>query len=233
MREMSVDYGPDCDLESPEPLRRADRRRAGKLAKRDRLGAALRWLAVLALCAVMLAGLIMFVLGFRTYAITGGSMADTIGKGALAIDRIVPVSELEVGDIITYGPPGRGNLVTHRIISIDSQADGSPLFHTQGDANESADPWTFTLDTDQQARYVFQVPYLGYVLLTFGSPLMRTILLVGLALLLAFTLFLKLWREAGEFPESDSEASEGSACADGGTGVLAPADSTDLRRRRR
>ncbi len=192
-----------------------------------------RWLAVLALCAVILAGLIMFLLGFRTYAITGGSMADAIGKGALAIDRIVPVSELEVGDIITYGPPGRSNLVTHRIISIDPQADGSRVFHTQGDANESADPWTFTLDTDQQARYVFQVPYLGYVLLTFGSPLMRMILLVGLALLLTFTLFLKLWREAGEFPESDSEAPEGSACADGGTGVLAPADSTDLRRRRR
>jgi signal peptidase len=233
MRGMSVDCGPDHNLNWSEPLRRADRRRADKLERRDRLGAAFRWLAVLALCAVILGGLIMFLLGFRTYAITGGSMADAIGKGALAIDRIVPVSELEVGDIITYSPPGRSNLVTHRIISVDPQADGSRVFHTQGDANESADPWTFTLDSGRQARYVFQVPYLGYLLLTFGSPLMRMILLVGLALLLTFTLFLKLWREAGKLPESESEAPGGSACADGDTGVLAPADSTGLRPRRR
>jgi signal peptidase len=233
MRAVSAGYGLGVDLESPEPLRRADRRRAKKRAKRDRLGTATHWLAVLALCAVILAGLIMFLLGFRTYAITGGSMADTIGRGALAIDRIVPVSELEAGDIITYHPPGRSDLVTHRVISIGTRADGTPLFQTQGDANGSVDPWTFTLDSDQQARYVFQVPYLGYVLLTFGSPLVRMILLVGLALLLTFFFFAKLWREAGQFPVPDSEAPEEVAYAGGDPYAPAPADSTDLRRRRR
>lgn len=197
---MSTDSGLDYDLASAGPLRRSDRKRAEKLAKRDHLGAATRWLAVTGLCLVVVASVVMFLLGFRSYAITGGSMESTIAKGALIVDRIVPVSTLEVGDVITYRPPERSDLVTHRIISIDTETSSAPLFRTKGDANESVDPWTFTLDSDRQVRYVFQVPYVGYALLIFGSPLMRTLLLVGLALLLTFSLFLKLWRQAGELP---------------------------------
>jgi len=161
------------------------------------MGRVARWSAATVLIAIIATAATMYLLGFRTYAITGGSMEGTIGRGALIVDRIVPVSSLQVGDVITYRPPGRSDLVTHRIISIDTETSAQTLFRTRGDANEAADPWTFTLDSDRQARYAFQIPYLGYALLIFGAPLIRSVLLGLLAMLLTLSIFLQLWRDAG------------------------------------
>ena len=36
------------------------------------------------------------------------------------------------------------------------------MFRTKGDANESADPWTFTLAKGEQARVKLGVPYVGF-----------------------------------------------------------------------
>ena len=77
-----------------------------------------------AIIATVIAAL-MFVpglLGLDRYVITGGSMSGTFERGALVFERQVPVSDLRVGDIITYLPPsesGLTELVTHRIVSIE------------------------------------------------------------------------------------------------------------------
>lgn len=202
-------------IDPPENQRRVDRLRAQKAADRDLVGTTLRWTGTFVVCAIIVACVVMFLLGYRTYTITGGSMEDTIHKGALSVARIVPVDDLQVGDVITYQPPGRGDLVTHRIVSIEPQSDGVPLFQTKGDANATVDPWTFTLDREVQVRYVFQVPYVGYVLLMFGTRLIRTILLVGLALLLTFMLFVHLWRKAGEVSEDAEQDEAGDASGEG------------------
>ena len=61
--------------------------------------------------------------------------------------------------------------VTHRIIAIEAGPDGRPAFRTKGDFNEAADPWNpVTLNEPQQARYVFQIPVLGYVLAALEHP---------------------------------------------------------------
>ena len=91
-------------------------------------------------------------------------MTGTIPKGAVIYSRIMPVEQLRVGDIITFTPPGM-QAVTHRIVAIEPGPDGRPAFRTKGDFNEAADPWNpVTLNEPRQARYVFQVPLLGYVL---------------------------------------------------------------------
>ena len=55
-----------------------------------------------------------------------------------------------------------------------------------------------TLNEPQQARYVFQVPLLGYVLAALGMRTVR-IALIGLpAVLIALSLLWSLWREAGD-----------------------------------
>ena len=59
--------------------------------------------------------------GFQRYVITGTSMTGTIDYGSIAFEEVVPVSELQVGDIITYAPPAGASLdhlVTHRIVAI-------------------------------------------------------------------------------------------------------------------
>ena len=157
-----------------------------------------------ALCAAVLVFVVAAVVlpglfGLQRYVITGGSMTGTIPKGAVIYSRITPVGQLKVGDIITFTPPGMPSAVTHRIIAIEQGPDGRPSYRTKGDFNQVADPWNpVTLNEPQQARYVFHVPVLGYVLAALGVRTVR-IALIGLpAVLIALSLLWSLWREAGE-----------------------------------
>src|SRR3954469_4020419 len=107
--------------------------------------------AMLGLGACVALAAMLFIpalLGFQRYVITSGSMTGTYDRGALVFDRVVPVSDLRAGDVITYRPPpgaGPKGLVTHRIVWAGRDRDGSYAFHTKGDANSTPDPWRFTL----------------------------------------------------------------------------------------
>ena len=86
-------------------------------------------------------------------------------------ERQVPVEDLNVGDVITYLPPaesGISELVTHRVISITPNPDvsGGLVFKTKGDANASADPWTFTLADTVQPRVLGWIPVVGWIFKT-------------------------------------------------------------------
>src|SRR3954454_15512043 len=97
--------------------------------------------AGLCLAAAML---VPALFGLQRYVITGGSMQGTYDRGSIAFDKTVPVSDLKVGDVITYTPPassGISGLVTHRIVSIREQGAQSESFRTKGDANPDPDPW--------------------------------------------------------------------------------------------
>jgi signal peptidase I len=155
-----------------------------------------------ALCAACLglAGLMLLpgLLGYQRYVITSGSMTGTYDRGSIVFDDVVPVSDLRVGDAITYTPPpgsGRSGRITHRIVWIGSDQLGRRALRTQGDANETADPWTFTLDGPTQARVAFQVPYVGYVLSALAIRQVR-MLLIGLpALLIALAIVVGFRRD--------------------------------------
>jgi signal peptidase I len=160
-----------------------------------------RGLVALLLLMTLAAIAVTFVpglMGYERYVLVGGSMEPTIHRGSLVFDDVVRVRDLRAGDVITYVPPGRRNPVTHRIISAKRQKGGSPVFRTQGDANAQPDMRPFKLDEPTQARYRFAVPYLGWVFIVLGTPQARFILLALPALLIAFTLLAKLWREGGE-----------------------------------
>ena len=170
------------------------------------------WVAVpvlaLGLAALML---VPAALGYHRYVITGDSMSGAIERGSIVFDDEVPVSDLREGDVITYDPPqgsGVEGPVTHRIETIKETPKGQ-RFRTKGDNNATADPWTFTLDQPTQARVAFHVPYVGYAFAALSIRWVR-ILLIGLpALLIAFTLVRRMWREAGE--ELERRQQEGGA----------------------
>ena len=164
-----------------------------------RLGAAL----ATALCAACLglAGLMLLpgVLGYQRYVITSGSMTGTYDRGSVVFDKVVPVDELHVGDAITYTPPpgsGPSGRITHRIVWIGSDKFGRHVIRTKGDANETADPWTFTLDGPTQARVAFHVPYVGYVLALLAMRQARMILIGVPALLVALAVIVGFGRDA-------------------------------------
>jgi signal peptidase I len=157
-----------------------------------------------AVCAAALLAVVAFVLlpgllGLQRFVITGGSMTGTIPKGAVIYSKVVPAGQLKVGDVITFTPPGFSEAVTHRIIGMEAGPDGKTAFRTKGDFNEAADPWNpVTLNEPQQARYVFQVPLLGYVLAALSTRSARIALIAVPAFLIALSILWSLWREAGE-----------------------------------
>lgn len=163
------------------------------------LGRLVTPLCVAALVFVLAAILVPSLLGLQRYVITGGSMTGTIAKGAVIYSRITPVEQLRTGDIITFDPPGSSSAVTHRIVAVEEGPNGGTAFRTKGDFNETADPWNpITLNEPQQARYVFQVPLLGYLLAALSMRTVR-IALIGIpAVLIALSLLWSLWAEAGE-----------------------------------
>ena len=151
-----------------------------------------------ALAVVVLVILVPALLGLQRYVITGGSMTGTIAKGSVIYSRLTPVQQLHRGDIITFDPPGYSAPVTHRIVSITRGQDGRLVFRTKGDFNQVADPWRINLMQPRQARYVFQIPYLGYLLALLSIRQVR-MLLIGLpALLIAMSLLWSLWSKAGD-----------------------------------
>ena len=128
-----------------------------------------------ALCVLVtllgLAFLLPSLLGYQRYVITGTSMTGTIDLGSVAFEEVVPVSDLRVGDVITYQPPaasGIDHLVTHRIVAIKGDK-----FRTQGDAVPQRDPWTFELVARDQPRVSFHVPYVGYLFLALADRTIR------------------------------------------------------------
>ena len=164
---------------------------------------ALRWAgAALTLGCLALAALLLLpaALGYQRYVIVSGSMTGTYDRGSLVYDEEVPVSQLRVGDVITYAPPAGASpekLVTHRIFAIGRNADGERSFRTKGDANATPDPWRFTLDKPTQAKVAFSVPYVGYPLAALSIPSVR-MLAIGLpALVVALLILAGIWREAG------------------------------------
>lgn len=154
--------------------------------------------AGLCLAATML---LPVAFGYHRYVITSGSMTGTYDRGSIVFDKAVPVSDLEVGDVITYAPPassGVNGLITHRIVSINDHGADGVSYRTKGDANPQADPWRFQLSQPTQAKVDFAIPYLGYGIAALSLLPIR-MLIIGLpALLIAFALIARLWRQAGE-----------------------------------
>ena len=163
-----------------------------------RLAGPLLILAALALAAAML---VPALFGYQRYVIQSGSMSGTYDTGALIYNRHVPVTDLRLGDVITYRPPASAEvpgLVTHRIHSVTRDQAGRPVFRTKGDANEDVDQWTFVATDPTMAKVAYGVPHLGRVFAFINSRNGRVLLFMIPGILIAFGAVSSLWREAGE-----------------------------------
>jgi signal peptidase len=190
-----ADGGPEVADDAAPPVRR-----------RRVLVTGLAVLATLVLVGYCLLLVVPSVLGFQRYVLVGGSMEPTIHRGSLVFDRVAPVDDLHVGDVITYVPPGMTHPLSHRIVHVTHDESGSPVFRTRGDANASLDPWRFTLNDATQARVSFSVPYAGYPLWLLGSPLARLVLIGIPALLIGGVTARRLWQRGGELVAAEQAA---------------------------
>ncbi|MGY1739408.1 MULTISPECIES: signal peptidase I [unclassified Blastococcus] len=138
---------------------------------------ALRLVVAWALGLVLLAGtgaalgvaLYPTVTGGQALAVLSGSMRPGLPVGGMVFTREVDPATVGVGDVITFQHPSDPTaLVTHRVIAVDTSS-GSPVFTTQGDANEDPDVDPVPASAVQGELW-FSVPQIGRVTAVLHSP---------------------------------------------------------------
>lgn len=159
-------------------------------------GALAAILVVLA-CALAVA-VVPQLLGLRTLVVRGGSMGDAQPVGSLVLARIVPASDVVVGDVVVLREPGAAMPKIHRVVAV-LRREAPVVVRTKGDANGSADPTPYAL-TDQASRVVATVPYLGYLVTFMAQPLGWVLVIALPAAVLCFSAVRRIWELDGRIP---------------------------------
>ena len=131
---------------------------------------------------------------YAVLTVLTGSMRPTAAPGSLAVVTPVPIRTLRVGDVITYRiPVDDHRVVTHRIVEIRDEGTGQPTVRTKGDANDSADPWTATLQGDVAWELRFDLPRFGTLVRALRSPVVHDLTVGLVPLALAAVWLVQIW----------------------------------------
>lgn len=120
----------------------------------------------LLLLVVGLAALLIVVpkaTGSTPLTVLTSSMEPGLPPGTLLVVRPVAPADVRLGDVVTYQiESGRPEVVTHRVVGVETTSDGGLTFTLQGDANDRADPSPVL---PEQVRGVlwYSVPLVGWV----------------------------------------------------------------------
>lgn len=145
------------------------------------------------------------LLGYRTLTMLTASMSPEIDPGDVTIVTPIAVSEVTEGMVITYHKPIEDHsLVTHRVVSVETAANGTVTVQTKGDANEAIDPWTATLEGDTAYEVRAVIPELGHLIQALRAPVVTQVLLYGAPTLLVGWILLTIWRPARTEEEDQS-----------------------------
>ncbi|WP_162138932.1 signal peptidase I [Gryllotalpicola ginsengisoli] len=96
------------------------------------------------------------------------SMEPHFPPGTLLVVHKVPIDDIRIGDVVTYEPnPNDPTVISHRVIAITAESDGTKIFTVKGDNNAEADA---PVQAKQiQAVLWYAVPWLGWVNSAVGS----------------------------------------------------------------
>lgn len=127
-------------------------------------GRLITWLLVVALAAGIVASLLLPVFNLEKRAVTTDSMkAAGMPAGSLVIIEKIAPEDARIGDVITYQQfSGKESAVTHRIVGLATESDGSTRWQTKGDSNPKPDP-TPIREEQIIGRVTFVVPVAGWI----------------------------------------------------------------------
>ena len=128
------------------------------------LGLGLSW-GLLGLVAGLAALLIFIpaVAGATPLTVLTSSMEPHLPPGTLIVVRPTPVADIRVGSVVTYQiESGKPEVITHRVIEVRSESNGSTSFITKGDNNDEADPKPVIPDQVKGTVW-YSVPLIGYL----------------------------------------------------------------------
>ncbi|MFE4197487.1 signal peptidase I [Paenarthrobacter sp. NPDC056912] len=177
----------------------AFRRVAGTIMKFIGLGT-----LVLAALAFLLLAIGPRVLGYQTSTMLTGSMAPLINPGDVVVTVPTPITDIKVGDIITYHIPVEDHRVeTHRITEITATADGGVAVQTKGDANNGIDPWIATLQGKTVDKQIATIPHIGNAIRALREPIVMNTLMYGAPAILVIGMLASIWTKN---PDKSEEA---------------------------
>lgn len=145
------------------------------------------WLAIVVLlfAPVTVLTLLPTMFGLERYVMSGSEMDGLLSRGSVVFERVVPASDLEVGDVVTYQAPagsGETGLVTHRIVDIRPG-----VVYTDSDLHAGSDSQRVsTSEAPTMSRVVFAIPFVGLPFLLSGGTWMWLGLVVAGGALAAF-----------------------------------------------
>jgi len=119
---------------------------------------------------------------WRLITVDTGSMHPAVPAGSVVVERLEPTSAVQVGQVVTYLPPGRDEELTHRVVQRAWNGDGQLTFRTRGDANPGEDPWQAIAVEPRIWVVAGHVPALGGVLAVLRGTVAQPAVLVLLAL---------------------------------------------------
>lgn len=135
------------------------------------------------------------VLGYRTETMLTASMAPQIKVGDVTVVTAVPVAQVVPGDVISYAIPiDDHRVVSHRVVSVTPNADGSYTLQTKGDANAANDPWTARIVAPQVWQVRAVVPKIGYAIRTLREPQVSQALRVIAPVFFVLVILTSIWR---------------------------------------
>ena len=153
---------------------------------------------VLVVVGALAASLAPRLLGYSSVIVYGGSMADSVSVGSIAVTEKVRPEDVSVWAVIVFHPPTTStnpstdpSPLMHRVVSVREE-EGQRVFQTKGDANPTPDPTEVALQ-DTGSRVVYTVPYVGYLVSFAGTPLGWALLLFLPATYLGLTTLRRIW----------------------------------------
>ena len=134
------------------------------------IAVARRWIvrgavaAIAGLMSLLVVGVAVgWAAGWRTHDMTTPSMGTAAPVGTTIVSRPVDASNLRVGQVIVFHPPGRpATTVAHRVVSVASTSQGIAI-RTKGDINPAPDIWVLH-QGDLIGTVVARIPDLGFLI---------------------------------------------------------------------
>lgn len=112
------------------------------------------------------------VFGYSPVIVLSGSMYPEFDAGDLILLKSVDAEDVEKDDVICYFSDGnKETAITHRVMDVQQAEDGSPVFVTKGDANDSEDITAVTADMVQGIYTGVYLPKLGDVAVFLQTPM--------------------------------------------------------------
>ncbi len=156
------------DMENKTPAQPSGAKKAWAIIQ-----SVLTWILVIAAVAMMIFTVISVntfdrndraIFGYNAYIVRSDSMKATdFAAGDLVLVKKVDPATLKEGDIITYqstNAENYGELVTHKIRRLTTDAMGEPAFVTYGTTTNEDDDSLVTY-AFVRGKYQFAIPYLG------------------------------------------------------------------------